>query len=514
MKNEMELLYWMVGRIINKVKFENIRDEKLISEVDIELFLQIVNKNKCLPLVKIYLDFFDKKYHDKIIEEYDKFIIYNSQLLSIAKEVASISTKRNIEIFEPKGISLALTIYGDLNKRQFNDLDFIVEIKNLTKLGNILVEQGLYHRHNGDIEDICNNMSKYKDSLAYEIKFIKNYKDLPQVCIELKKCTDAVDYSGILNLMELKEDIFLTNGISYKTFSKEGLLLHLCANIYTDHYRYEGVFSDAGKFRNFVDLYFFVKNVNYDIEKLKKLAIKCNLYHCIKLCEQIMWKLFSFKLFGEFLFIDCKDIYFLTPSLMSYEKKLFFLKRYINCQKEHDKENFVAKDNYKLIFKDIKIDIELEFKKIAEIKMALSAKKNFLYNLLKDKRLYLCFVLNLSNSIRKETDNDLNLDTYYRNNQSICIYAHDDIIYTYQDELSLFFVANANTDNKNIDGKRITKINNDSEMVTLQFSVELPENYINNKIYFNSFFDIKLLKDYYKHDEYLYYLGEPFKRIK
>ena len=446
MDNETELLFWMVGKSIDSPK---------------------VRKDVC----------------EKISKEFRRVQQKNMHLQEVANEIANAAIKDKIEIIEPKGVALTLAIYNNLESRQFGDLDFLTSIENMASLGRILVEHGFTHRHNGDIADICDVMKNNTESLAYEIKFMRAYSDGSRVVVELKKASDAISYTLLPQLLRNLKPVYMRGKYLYQTFSNEGLLLHLCSNIYTDHYRYEGVFSNVGRWRDFVDLYFFIKNVHININEFIDIVQKCQLENCVIFCKLMMWELFEIQIFEDVRFGSEKS------------------KCYIKAQKSY-------------MFMHKSIEIKLNHLNLDEIGFRLIVSHENIDKILRDRRLYLCIIEGLDNHDNAKAEADINANTYYEKNQSICFYLTEEGYFYYQDNITLFSVNRATTENYRLAGQRIEASYKDSNNYIFDLVLYLPLEFIGKHLYFNAFTDLRLLKDYYKHDSYLYQLGSPFLRIK
>lgn len=292
MEKENQLLYQIICRKINSPLERPQYIKKLMKEIENAKFITVIRKNKCLPIVYDYIDEFDEEIKQKIREEYAVFKERTNIQKQAAIEIAKCAEKEEITIIEPKGIALAKVIYGKIEKREFGDIDLVVSIDELKRLGNMLVELGYFHRHDGSIRDICEVM-EYEQGLVYEIKFFKFIDSEFKVKVELKKATDAIEYSSIKEFFLHKEPLYLDENTVYHTFEINYLFLHLCSNIYTDHYKYEGVFNNVGRLRDYVDLYFFYKNRNIIDSEIYILAKHFHLEQSVAFCKCMMKKLFE-----------------------------------------------------------------------------------------------------------------------------------------------------------------------------------------------------------------------------
>ena len=513
MDNETELLFWMVGKSIDSPKVRKIDYKKMAISVKIDNFLYLAIRNRCIPIVYKYRELFGRDVCEKISKEFRRVQQKNMHLQEVANEIANAAIKDKIEIIEPKGVALTLAIYNNLESRQFGDLDFLTSIENMASLGRILVEHGFTHRHNGDIADICDVMKNNTESLAYEIKFMRAYSDGSRVVVELKKASDAISYTLLPQLLLNLKPVYMRGKYLYQTFSNEGLLLHLCSNIYTDHYRYEGVFSNVGRWRDFVDLYFFIKNVHININEFIDIVQKCQLENCVIFCKLMMWELFEIQIFEDVRFGSEKSkCYIKAQTIFNREKKKYFLGKFSNNQKVIDGNSFSAQKSYMFMHKSI--EIKLNHLNLDEIGFRLIVSHENIDKILRDRRLYLCIIEGLDNHDNAKAEADINANTYYEKNQSICFYLTEEGYFYYQDNITLFSVNRATTENYRLAGQRIEASYKDSNNYIFDLVLYLPLEFIGKHLYFNAFTDLRLLKDYYKHDSYLYQLGSPFLRIK
>ena len=392
MKREQELLYLMVYDKINRNKKCTLRIQELSKKINIYEFVTHLNKNKCVPLINEYLEYFDEHYKFILQNEYQTWLNKVHVLEKMAEDISESAKKNNINIIEPKGFALTMTIYKDNTKRQFSDLDLIVPLKQMTKISEILIEKGYFHRHNGKIADICTMLEKHEDTIAYEIKFL-NRTMAGYLVVEVKKASDAVPYSILPFFTEDLKQFYMNDKELYSTFTNEGLLLHLCSNIYTDHYKYEGVFNEVGKLRDFLDLYFFDRNVLYDHEKFYSLAEKSHLKQSIEFCKVIMKSLFHIDIFPDFVLSNNIINNFPDANTIVYGgKKKFFLELY---RKMQNKKNVDTPLESSFYFKKINFSVERN-QKSSFVYFTLQMNIEVLEEILADGRLFISFLSGLA----------------------------------------------------------------------------------------------------------------------
>lgn len=508
MKREQELLYLMVYDKINHNKKCVLRIQELAKKIDIYEFIKQLKKNKCIPLISEYLDLFDNNYKIILQNEYQTWINRVYALEKMAKDISKSAKENNINIIEPKGFALAMTIYQDKTKRQFSDLDLIVPLDQMSKMSEVLIEKGYFHRHNGKIADICAMLEKHEDTIVYEIKFL-NPTMMGYLVVEVKKASDAVSYSVLPFFTEDLKPLCMDDQELYSTFANEGLLLHLCSNIYTDHYKYEGVFNDVGKLRDFLDLYFFNRNVSYNHEKFYSLAKKSNLEKGIEFCKIIMKRLFHIDIFSDFVLDNNNISNFPDANTIIYGgKKKFFLELYRRMQNK--KNEFTQLESS---FSLKKVDIKVESnQKTSLIYFTLQMNIEVLENILADGRLYISFVSGLAEKDFNIPNEEIDLNTYYLDNYTFCIFRNSRGLQFIKDRIKMFSVYNQNISNEKLKGEKIDGLY-DNDQFKWRYKFEIPDYFLASDIYINLFTDIRLLDDYYKHDEYLFSLGQPFTKI-
>lgn len=509
MKKEQELLYLMTLQKINYNKKHLDRIQTLSSKINIELFINYVKKNKCIPLILDYLNFFDINSQIALKNEYQEWVYKVNSLEKMDKDITAFAKELDIKIIEPKGFALSQTIYKDKLARQFADLDFIVPIEQMRMLGELLTENGYFHRHNGRIQDICSVLEKNKNTLVYEIKFLK-YTSTGYRMVELKKASDAVPYSILHYFTNELQTWSFEDQVQHFTFSNEGLLLHLCSNINTDHFKYEGVFDSVGKFRDYLDLYFFCCNVKYDYKKFYHLVKKTHLEKSILFCKVIMKKLFEVDIFPE-LDLNNIDIFNFSnlKSIILGSKKHFFWELYKKKQIEYNKKN---KCQNVFSFKKIGITI-YKNKQLSKISFDVRASMKEMNNILQERRLFISFISGLAQKECNISEHEINTNSYYSDNYTFCIFKNHNGLHFLANKIKMFSVYNQNTSNEKMNGKKISNLAN-SDQFKYRFTFDIPEYFYTTDIYINIFTDIKLLDDYYKHDQYLFALGEPFAKIE
>lgn len=504
MEKENQLLYQIICRKINSPLERPQYIKKLMKEIENAKFITVIRKNKCLPIVYDYIDEFDEEIKQKIREEYAVFKERTNIQKQAAIEIAKCAEKEEITIIEPKGIALAKVIYGKIEKREFGDIDLVVSIDELKRLGNMLVELGYFHRHDGSIRDICEVM-EYEQGLVYEIKFFKFIDSEFKVKVELKKATDAIEYSSIKEFFLHKEPLYLDENTVYHTFEINYLFLHLCSNIYTDHYKYEGVFNNVGRLRDYVDLYFFYKNRNIIDSEIYILAKHFHLEQSVAFCKCMMKKLFEIDMLPGGSVVEEK--YPETVQLINRTVKKYFWQKYIAEQKMLDSQYGTPTEEFKVWMQNI--GINLKWEKGYAMNILLKFKSNEL-KVLENHRLYLCFIANAEKPVREE---DIGLDTFYSNNQSVIIYMREGKIYYDIDKIPLFHVPNASVSNKRLKGRKAETQIIDGDMFVSITNIKIRDELWEQAVHFNAFLDIALLENYYQHSAYLYPLGTPFQKI-
>lgn len=504
MNKENFLLYQLVCQKINSPLKDQAYIKKLMKEVDAERFISIMQENKCIPIIYEYKEEFGELIREKIKIEYEKFVKKINALQKAAIEIASYAEKEKITIIEPKGIALAKLIYGNVEGRDFGDLDLIVKVEDLKRFGNLLVELGYFHRHDGSIHDICEVM-EHEQGMVYEIKFYKFMSDGSKLVVELKKASDAIEYNSMKEFFSHKTPLYINDMIGYHTFEVNYLFLHLCSNIYTDHYKYEGVFGSVGKFRDYVDLYFFYNNHHIKDTEIYSLAKHFHLEKSIDFCKCMMKRLFGIDILAGIDIVQGE--YPEAACIIDRNKKSYFWKKYIYEQKMQDKEYDGAVEAFCTQMENININLKWEKKSIMSILLKL--KMNDIKNLEK-YRLYLCFIAGAEKPVREE---EIDLDTFYSNNQSVIVYMKEGKIYFYEDSVPLFHVLNSSMSNNRLPGREAETYVEDGNMFVCINNITVSKECRSQSVHFNAFLDVALLENYYKHNIYLYPLGTPFQKI-
>ena len=124
--------------IISKVILNGPISE-FVDDIDLQMLFNLIKRHKLFPLIS--RDFLEKLPSDsnKFWRDEIKILNIKSHMLArILVEVIGQTTKNGINVIAIKGPVLAQTLFGDVGKRHFGDLDLVVKREDVLKVVSIL----------------------------------------------------------------------------------------------------------------------------------------------------------------------------------------------------------------------------------------------------------------------------------------------------------------------------------------------------------------------------------------
>ena len=195
--------------------------------------------------------------------------IHNKLLLRELTKLADIFKKLTIPAIFFKGPITALTIYGDIALRQFNDLDVLVKEEDYSRVQNQLVNSGY----------------RKKTDWGYECGY---RNDDSGINVDLHQNLDEYNLSRNFNRTEQYNRLEQTqiNNSKILSFSIEDTLISLCINYSKDLFINKTKLSQISDIMNLVDNH---KCLDWDavINRASDLGVKRILFLCLILSKQI-----------------------------------------------------------------------------------------------------------------------------------------------------------------------------------------------------------------------------------
>lgn len=225
--------------------------------------------------------------------------IYNVAIL----EVINILNALSIDYGFTKGIICATSLYDDIAQRQFNDIDILINKKDLKKVKNELIRNGYvlgtYNFMKKEIESPNPEMIKFYEMTTHQTHSICKMSDDPvcdNICIDLNfglgPDSNLKDSEFIESILERKEKYLYGTDIEINGLSKEDMLIHTCLHIYRDSSSIFHIknYNDS-KLYQYIDLYKIITHWkvdwNYIISISKKYNFDKQLYYSLYFCGEI-----------------------------------------------------------------------------------------------------------------------------------------------------------------------------------------------------------------------------------
>lgn len=257
----LQLLFGNIGFFDRNYK--DIEWEELLSFLKVHKLLGTyfqVCKNICsqenIKIDEVFGRYITETYH------YQK-LFQNNQICEMFK-LLEVLKNENLKPIIVKGPIISDMLYGGINNRTYNDIDFIIKhekelkeyIKLLKKVGYNRVNYGWLVYGVLDEENII-----FPESYDHhEIGCCKGYitGDCNESFVELKKTTSALPIR-LSQYLNSSLQIYNLNGYEVFTYDLENMFILLCSNTFMNSEGRIPVFEKNGFLRDYVDLFKFIK---------------------------------------------------------------------------------------------------------------------------------------------------------------------------------------------------------------------------------------------------------------
>ena len=226
-------------------------DKEQILELDWDVVVYQAILHKMVPIL------FDDLKKTKLVQcinntlyyflrNYVSYIMYlDSNIFELAFEISIRSQLEGIKVFIVKGPILMDYLYGGNNYRVFNDIDLLVEKKNVPKVKKILCElgyvQGHYSKEDNTIRVATRQEIVQKEMGSHEtVEFHKSLNgiNMMDIVVDINSsfswkgipCIDAINMRNVMNHSKK----YIVNGCSIDSMEPEYLFLHTCVHLYVE----------------------------------------------------------------------------------------------------------------------------------------------------------------------------------------------------------------------------------------------------------------------------------------
>ena len=241
-ENENKLILLYCNTSMNSQEQIN----KLLKEdINWEYIIHVGHSHRILPLLYHRLKNIESEAIPQFILKQLKNNFYNNaqRNLFLTQELLrllDIFKRNNIIAIPFKGLTLAVTAYGDLSLRMMGDLDIFVNKQDMLKVQELLTTDGyVLQRENNHLTQV--NHQRYLNSqYVYDEWYWKtlDHKSLFGVRVEMHWITNSKHIIFPLNSEDLLQNIEPVSlaGVNVPSLAPETLLVVLCLNYTKDHW--------------------------------------------------------------------------------------------------------------------------------------------------------------------------------------------------------------------------------------------------------------------------------------
>jgi hypothetical protein len=196
--------------------------------------------------------------------------------------VCDLLKAEEIEFIPLKGPELSYRLYGDATIRNYNDIDILVNIHNMTRVINLIELTGYKIAYNKWPEK--RTIQRKFTTHVNHITFINSEKaTIIEIHWRLLR-TPAISFSGFENLIYRNLSILNFAGRSFRILNNELELLYIIIH---------GGLHFWSRLKWLLDVDIFIKTQNIDWMKFKELTIDLKAEKMVGLCRKIHSDYFS-----------------------------------------------------------------------------------------------------------------------------------------------------------------------------------------------------------------------------
>lgn len=353
-----------------------VEDKKKIKEVisydlDWGYFLYLCTHHRVIPLVwknlsELNLINYMENHVRRVMKSaVNGIAFHNKAVFKEVKRINELLFQKGIKTVLLKGCNLAPFVYGDINLRQFGDIDILVHLENIQVITKILEEegyiQGFLDVNSGSIIPATREEKLFKRLNTHEtVEFIKLNQDIncPYFMIDInfsiiwrgsdnkKKVFDCCE---LINSAERKS----INSISMYCISAENQVIQLSAHLYSEavffcfHSNWYRDKSDLNLIK-FCDINELIikNNINWDYlyELVKAINMDEAVYYSLTLLKKLFPMSVPDTFLSKFKFDEDMTEYYYDRKgnkhkwTIDFFSRMFFINKKVEEIKSHNIE--------------------------------------------------------------------------------------------------------------------------------------------------------------------------------
>ena len=277
---EEQLLLASARTQINEADAKRIRD-LVQQKVDWDFLIRLAHRNGIEPLLVLSLkraasDLLPENVHKRLNDFFLKNAGHN---LFLAKELAKLMDlfrANGIQTIPYKGPLMTVDIYGDLSYRQFGDLDFLLEQRDILKVKKLLID--------ADYRPVVPmTPAGEKNYLTFE-----NSYDFVRGNVLLEMHWEVVPryFFSRIDVSELWSQLIpvVVNGVEMRTVCREDLFLILCVDASRE------LWERLARICDIAQLLYFGSEINWDklLQKAERIGCRRMLLVGSSIAHQIL----------------------------------------------------------------------------------------------------------------------------------------------------------------------------------------------------------------------------------
>ncbi|OKP89116.1 nucleotidyltransferase family protein [Paenibacillus sp. P32E] len=257
--------------------------EEFIEQMDWDRLFTVCVRHKLFTLLyKAMERYIPDEKKEPFAKRFSYKAMFKNRLLSELKQIIEITQQREIKYTYLKGFVISNLLYDDLNARDSNDIDIVVDENDFLAFSELLrdvkFERTLYSDSLYAVETLVKNSSN--QGIFHEYWYLKQVGEI-KIAVELKSNTSAIPRKHIKEFCE-KNEVYIVEGVKIVSNDMLHTFLHLCANAYSDSEERVGV-ERGFRLRDYVDIYSYLNKyqTRMDWNLIAELSNKYEMLHKI-----------------------------------------------------------------------------------------------------------------------------------------------------------------------------------------------------------------------------------------
>lgn len=274
-------------------------------DFDYHHFILLLKRQKLLPLAESILDLIPDNVKPNYRAELQQWTIRSMILFEELKSTNDMLINNGIEPTVLKGPTLSFQLYNEINKRQFSDLDILIDKTQFRNGVQLLISSG-YTLQKPNIDLNSNSLETYIN----KYNAVELYDHDKRILVELHCGIYALGWLSEKDSRRFLMDPHMVtiNGNTYQTLNNSNYFLYLC------YHGAKHMFTRLSWLRDVAD---FLKNKEIDHKAVLNMAMDLKIERLLGISLMLVNEYFSEEFPKEYDVLFENDNYYRRVSVLN-----------------------------------------------------------------------------------------------------------------------------------------------------------------------------------------------------